>query len=237
VTLEGKIVLITGANRGIGCALVAEALHLGASRVYAASREPFTHADPRVQQLTVDLTAADSIRTAAAAVDGLDVLVNNAGIAAFDDLSDATILQEHLAVNLFGTLAVTQAFLPALVRSRGSIVNIVSTAGLAALPFIPSYSISKAALLSLTQGLRALVAAQGVQVAAAVLGPVDTDMSKGIAVPKASPESVAAAIFAGVADRAEEIFPDPASQQLTEAWANGAAKLLERSYADLPAAS
>jgi NAD(P)-dependent dehydrogenase (short-subunit alcohol dehydrogenase family) len=237
MTLEGKTVLITGANRGIGQALVQEALGRGAARVYAATRQPITHPDARVQQVTLDLTRADSIRAAAKGVDDLDVLVNNAGIAAYDNLDDPAILQEHLAVNLFGTLAVTQAFLPALARSAGSVVNVTSTAGLAALPFIPSYSISKAALLSLTQALRALVAADGVRVCAVVAGPVDTQMSKDFVVPKASPESVAAAIFAGVQEGAEEIFPDPAARQLAAAWTNGAAKVLERSYAELPSTS
>jgi short-subunit dehydrogenase len=139
-------------------------------------------------------------------------------------------------VNLFGPLAVSQALLPALIRSGGSIVNITSTAGLAPLPFMPSYSISKAALLALTQALRALVAPQGVHVHAAVAGPVDTDMSRGFDVPKAAPAEVAAAIFDGVASGAEEIFPDPMAPELAEAWASGAAKVLERSYAALPTA-
>ena len=237
MTLEGKTVLITGAKRGIGRALVDEALARGADRVYAATRKPSTHADPRVQPVTIDLTDADSTRAAAADIEVLDVLVNNAGIAGYDDLSDAAVLQQHLAVNLIGTLEVTQAFLPALMRSEGSVVNLTSTAGVAPLPFIPSYSISKAALLSLTQALRALFAPRGVRVHAVIAGPVDTQMSKDFKVPKASAGSVAAAIFDGVANGVEEIFPDPVAQQLTEAWTNGASKVLERSYADLAPAS
>jgi NAD(P)-dependent dehydrogenase (short-subunit alcohol dehydrogenase family) len=233
VTTKDKTILITGANRGIGRALVDEALDRGAARVYAATRTPFTHPDGRVRQVTIELTRPDSVRAVAEGIDSLDLLVNNAGIAAYDDLSDPAVLQQQLAVNLFGTLDVTQALLPALMRSRGAIVNVVSTAGLAALPFIPSYSISKAATLSLTQALRGLLAASGVRVHAAIPGPVDTDMSKDFIAAKASAQSVAAAIFDGLADGAEEIFPDPASRQISESWTNGAAKVLERSYADL----
>jgi NAD(P)-dependent dehydrogenase (short-subunit alcohol dehydrogenase family) len=237
MTLQDKTILVTGANRGIGRALVDEALARGAARVYAATRKPFTHADPRVRPVTIELTDPASIRAAAEGIDSLDVLVNNAGTAAYDDLSDSAVLQEQLAVNLFGTLGVTQAFLPALTHAEGAVVNITSTAGLAPLPFIPSYSISKAAVLSLTQALRALLAGGGVRVHAVVAGPVDTEMSKGFVVPKASAESVASAIFDGLADGTEEIFPDPTAQQLRESWTNGAAKVLERSYADLAAAS
>jgi NAD(P)-dependent dehydrogenase (short-subunit alcohol dehydrogenase family) len=237
MTLEDKAILVTGANRGIGRSLVEEALKRGAGRVYAATRTPFAHPDPRVQQVTIELTSTDSIRSAAKGIDTLDVLVNNAGIAAYDDLSDATVLQHQLAVNLFGTLEVSQAFLPALIRTGGSVVNVSSTAGLAPLPFIPSYSISKAAVLSLSQALRALFADRGVRVHAVLAGPVDTDMSKDFMAVKASPDSVAAAILDGVADDLEEIFPDPVAHQLAEAWTNGASKVLERSYADLPAAS
>jgi NAD(P)-dependent dehydrogenase (short-subunit alcohol dehydrogenase family) len=237
MTVEGKVVLITGANRGIGEALLQEALQRGAARVYAATRKPFTHPDPRVRPVTIDLTSVDSIRAAAESIEEVDVLVNNAGIAIYDDLSDSAVLREQLEVNLFGTLEVTQAFLPALTHSKGSVVNISSTAGLAPLPFIPSYSISKAAILALTQAHRALFAAHGIRVHTVLAGPVDTEMSKDFAAAKASPESVAAAIFDGVADGEEDIFPDPAARQLTQAWADGASKVLERSYADVLAAS
>ena len=131
-------------------------------------------------------------------MESLDVLVNNAGIAQYDDLVDPSAIERHLAVNLFGTYAVTQAFLPLLTRSRGAIVNVLSTGALAAIPIIPAYSISKAAAFSMSQSLRALLAAHGVRVHAVMTGPTDTDMSRGLDVPKASPESVARAIFDGV---------------------------------------
>src|SRR6202011_412336 len=119
------------------------------------------------------------------------ILINNAGLAIYDDLSNLSVLQQHLAVNLFGTYAVTQAFLPALTRSGGSIVNNLSVNALAPLPLIPAYSISKAAAFSLTQSLRAILASQGVRVHAVLTGPVDTEMSRGLEIPKATPQSVA----------------------------------------------
>ena len=161
IRIADSTVLVTGANRGIGRALVAEALARGAARVYACTRQPLVHPDPRVTTLVFDLTDPAQIRAAAAKAESLDLLVNNAGIALYDDLSDVSAIERHLAVNLYGPHAVTQAFLPQLTRSRGAIVNVLSTGALAAIPIIPAYSVSKAAAFSMTQSLRALLAAQG----------------------------------------------------------------------------
>ena len=229
-SVTGKTVLITGANRGIGRALVNEALKRGAGRVYAASRVPLQIADDRVTPLTLDVTSASQIQRAVARVDALDVLINNAGIAAYDDLTNPDAVEQHLAVNLFGPLKLTNAFLPLLKRSKGAVVNNLSLAGLAALPMIPAYSISKAAAFNMTQSLRAILAAAGVSVHAVVLGPVDTEMSRGLQIPKASPESAAAGIFDGLENGEDEIFPDPASGSIADAWRNGAIKAMERQF-------
>jgi NAD(P)-dependent dehydrogenase (short-subunit alcohol dehydrogenase family) len=229
--IEGRTVLVTGANRGIGKALVDEALRRGATRVYAATRQPFAHVDRRVTRLTLDVTNAAQTKAAVERVESLDVLINNAGLALFDDLSDRAALEQHLSVNLFGMYGVTQGFLPLLTRSRGAIVNVLSVAALAALPVIPAYSISKAAAFSLSQSLRALLAGRGVSVHAVLSGPVDTDMSRGLDIPKSSPESVARAIFDGVEKGEEDIFPDPMSASMAENWRSGAAKSLERQNA------
>jgi NAD(P)-dependent dehydrogenase (short-subunit alcohol dehydrogenase family) len=229
----GKTILVTGANRGIGQALAEEALNRDAKRVYAGTRVPLTHPDARVTPLTLDVTSAAQIQEAAGTVSSLDILINNAGIGLSDDLSDRAALERHLAVNLFGTHSVTQAFLPHLTRSRGAIVNILSLNALAPLPLIPAYSVSKAAAFSLTQSLRALLAGRGVRVHAVVPGPVDTDMTRGGDMPKASPESVARAIFDAVEKEEEDIFPDPMSQSVAESWRNSAAKALERQLAAL----
>ncbi len=233
MTIADETVLVTGANRGIGQALVEEALSRGARRVYAGTRQSLAHPDGRVTPLTLDVTNPAQIQAAADSVDGLDVLVNNAGIWLYDDLSDRAMLEEHLAVNFFGTWGVTQAFLPLLTRSRGAIVNNVSLMALAALPLTPAYSASKAAAYSLTQSLRALLAGRGVRVHAVLTGPTDTDMTRGFDIPKASPASVARAIFDGLDNGEEEIFPDPMSQTLADSWRSGAAKALERQNAAL----
>jgi short-subunit dehydrogenase len=108
--------------------------------------------------------------------------------------------------------------------------------GLAALPLIPAYSVSKAAAFSLSQSLRALLAGRGVKVYAVLTGPVDTDMSRGLDIPKASPASVARGILNGVENGEEDIFPDPISESMAESWRSSAAKALERQYAALVAA-
>jgi NAD(P)-dependent dehydrogenase (short-subunit alcohol dehydrogenase family) len=233
MTIANKAVLITGANRGIGQALVEEALTRGAKRVYAGTREPLTHPDPRVTPVTVDVTSSAQIQAAVDRVESLDVLINNAGIALYDDLSERATLERHLAVNLFGTYGVTRAFLPLLTRSHGAIVNNVSVMALAPLPITPAYAISKAAAFSLTQSLRALLAGRGVRVHAVLTGPTDTDMTRGFDIPKASPASVARAILDGVDHGEDEIFPDPMSQSMADSWRNGPAKALERQSAAL----
>jgi len=132
-------------------------------------------------------------------------------------------------VNLLGIVKVTEAFLPLLKRSKGAIVNILSVTSVAPFPVIPSYSISKAAALSLTQSLRALLKRQGVAVHAVLPGTVDTDMTRGYDdFPKVSPESAAVGIFDGLERGEEDIFPDPTSQTLADGWRAGVAKALER---------
>jgi NAD(P)-dependent dehydrogenase (short-subunit alcohol dehydrogenase family) len=231
MTIEGKAVLITGANRGIGQALVEEALSRGAKRVYAGTRQAFAHTDERVTPVMLDVTNTAQIDAAVETIESLDILINNAGVALYDDLSDRSILEQHLAVNLFGTYGVTQAFLPMLIRSGGAIVNNVSMMAMAPFPITPAYAISKAAAFNLTQSLRALLAGRGVKVHAVLTGPTDTDMSRGFEIPKASPESVARAIFDGVEQGDEEIFPDPTSKLLAQSWHAGMAKALVHEYA------
>jgi NAD(P)-dependent dehydrogenase (short-subunit alcohol dehydrogenase family) len=231
MTITDKAVLVTGANRGIGQALVEEALRRGAKRVYAGTRQPLTHLDGRVTPLILDVTNAWQVRGAAERVESLDILINNAGVSPFDDLSDRRVLEQQLAVNLFGPYDVTQAFLPLLTRSRGAIVNVLSLSSLAAVPFSPAYSISKAAAFSLSQSLRTLLAGRGVSVHRVLPGPVDTDLTRDLDIPKASPESVAWAILDGVEKGEEEIFPDPMSESVAEGWRSGAVKALERQFA------
>jgi NAD(P)-dependent dehydrogenase (short-subunit alcohol dehydrogenase family) len=236
-TIADKTVLVTGGNRGIGRALVADALRRGAKRVYVGTRKPVADSDARITPVPLDVTDAAQIQQAVRDVGALDVLVNNAGIALYDDLGDPATIERHLAVNLFGTYNMIQAFLPALSSSRGAVINNLSVNALAPLPLIPAYSISKAAAFSLTQSLRTLLVERGVTVHAVLTGIVDTDMTRDLDAQKASPESVARAIFDGVQNDEEDIFPDAMSASMAQGWHSGPAKALERQYAALAAAS
>jgi NAD(P)-dependent dehydrogenase (short-subunit alcohol dehydrogenase family) len=235
MTITDKTILVTGANRGLGQALVEEALRRGAKRVYAASRQPFAHSDDRVVPLIMDVTDWAQIQRGVESVESLDILINNAGVSLPDDMSSRAAFEQHFDVNVYGPLMVTQALLPSLTESRGRIVNVVSIGAFAAVPILPAYSASKAAAFSVTQSLRALLAGQGVKVHAVLPGPIDTDMIRDLPIPKTPPESVAQAIFDGVENGDEEIFPDPFSEMQAESWRVGAAKELERQNAALVA--
>ncbi|MGA2890200.1 MAG: SDR family NAD(P)-dependent oxidoreductase [Terracidiphilus sp.] len=226
-----KTILITGANRGIGHALALEALRRGAKRVYAGTRGELYFVDERVIPLALDVTNDVQIDQATRKVGSLDLLINNSGIAPYDDLSNPAVIEQTLAVNFFGMYKVSQAFLPMLKRVKGAIVNNLSLMALAPLPLTPSYAISKAAALSMTQSLRALLSRHCVSVHGVFLGPVDTDMTRGFEIPKASPESVAQGIFDGLEANQEDIFPDAMSRSIADGWRNGVAKEFERQYA------
>jgi NAD(P)-dependent dehydrogenase (short-subunit alcohol dehydrogenase family) len=230
MNIANKTILITGANRGIGRELVNEALKRGAKKVYAGTRGSLQVLDERVTPITLDVTSDSEIQRAAFRVDTLDVLINDAGISLQDDLSNPSTIQQHLAVNCFGLVNVTRAFLPLLTQSKGAVVNILSLASIASVPFSPAYAISKAAALSATQSLRMLLAGKGVTVHAVFPGPVDTDMTRDLELPKASAESVALAICDGLQNGDEDIFPDSMSQSIAEAWRTGVVKALERQF-------
>jgi NAD(P)-dependent dehydrogenase (short-subunit alcohol dehydrogenase family) len=235
-TFAGKSVLITGANRGLGQAFVEELLRRGAERVYAGTRQPTVAGDERVTPVILDVTDPAQIQSAADSVDSLDILINNAGVSVPDDLSDRSAFERHLAVNLYGTLDVTQAFLPLLTRSRGAVINIVSLGAVAAVPVLPAYSVSKAAMLSLTQSLRALLTSRGVGVYAVMPGPIDTDMVRALEIPKTPPQEVARATLDGVERGEDDIFPDPMSAPVAERWQTSPVKDVERQNAALVAA-
>jgi NAD(P)-dependent dehydrogenase (short-subunit alcohol dehydrogenase family) len=234
-TVEGKTVLVTGANRGLGRALIDEALRRGASRVYAGTRGPLTHADERVTPVVLDVTDDAQVREAAERIGSVDIVINNAGVAVPDDLSEREALERHFAVNVYGTYAVTQAFLPALIRARGTVVNVLSLSSLGPVPIIPAYSASKAAAFSITQSLRALYAGRGLNVHAVLPGPIDTDMTRDFDLPKTSSEEVAQGIYDGVERGEEEIFPDPFAESMADSWRTSAAKEFERQNAAMVA--
>jgi NAD(P)-dependent dehydrogenase (short-subunit alcohol dehydrogenase family) len=232
MNIANKTILITGTSRGLGRALVNEALRRGAKRVYAGTRNGAReHTDERVIPLTLDMTNLSQIKQAAEEVDTLDVLINNAGIALFEDLSSADVIEQHLDVNFLGMFRMVSAFLPLLKHSHGAIVNNLSLAALAPIPVLPAYSISKAAAFNMTQSFRMLLGKQGVTVHGVIIGAMDTDMIKALDIPKTSTEIVAMGIFDGLERGEEDIFPDPLSQTMAEGWRTGVAKAFERQNA------
>jgi NAD(P)-dependent dehydrogenase (short-subunit alcohol dehydrogenase family) len=233
MTIAGSTVLVSGANRGIGRALVEEALARGAQRVYAGTRQPLTHPDSRVVPVDLDVTDASSIRATVEQIPELDVLVNNAGVGTYEDHGDRSSLERHLSVNLFGTYDLTQSLLPALTASRGAVVNVLSVAALASLPLMPAYSASKAAALSMSQTLRAVLAPRGVVVHVVLAGPVDTDMVRDLELPKTAAEVVARGILDGVEGGVDDIFPDPMSAAMADGWRHSMSKRLEGEFAAL----
>ena len=217
MNLTGTTALVTGANRGIGAALVDAFLAAGASRVYAATRNPdVVSKDPRVIPVGLDITDPEQVSYAASAAEDVRILVNNAGIALFQPLLEsqsAAAVQREMEVNFFGTLAMSRAFAPVLGRNGGgAIVNILSILSRVALPRAASYSASKAAAYSLTQSLRAELASQGTLVIGVMPGFVDTDMAKGVTGPKLSTEAVASAVMEeALRSGTEDVYPGPAA--------------------------
>jgi NAD(P)-dependent dehydrogenase (short-subunit alcohol dehydrogenase family) len=232
VTLSNKVALVTGANRGIGAAIVREMLNADIAKVYAAARDPKTlptFGNPRVVSLQMDITSDTSVRTAVAVAQDVDVLVNNAGTLAFGDYisSDFEAFEEDMWTNYFGTLRVLRAFTPQFVaRKSGTIVNVNSVVGLSAVPVMAGYSASKAALHSLTQSLRGTLEKDDVTVIGVYPGPIETDLAKPVPYPeKATPDSAAVNIVKGIAEGQTYIFPDPMAQQVEQLWATDNRKL------------
>jgi NAD(P)-dependent dehydrogenase (short-subunit alcohol dehydrogenase family) len=232
------IAFVTGANRGLGRALVGVLLERGAPTVYAAARTPesvapLVAADPgRVRAVALDLTDPASIAAAAAAATDVTLLVNNAGTAAFAAPLDADrdSIEREIVTNYLGTLDAIRAFAPALERNGGAVVNVLSLLSLASAPAMAGYSASKAAAHSMTQALQPTLAARGVAVHGAYPAGIDTDMLAGIEVPKAAPDAVAAGILDGLAAGEEDIFPDPVARQMAATWWSDP-KAFERAFA------
>jgi NAD(P)-dependent dehydrogenase (short-subunit alcohol dehydrogenase family) len=242
VQIAGTTAVVTGANRGIGRALVEALLARGAARVYATARRPEALGDlvarygERVVPLRLDVTRPSEVRAVAAQAGDVRLLINNAGIVVKfgGELTDAdwiTAARDEFEVNVLGALSVTQAFAPALTgRAGAAVVNISSVAGLVAFPFLASYSASKAALHSLTQATRALLAPNGVHVVGVYPGPIDTDLAKPFEMVKTAPEAAANAILDGLEEGREEIFPDPMAREVGELFLRDP-KALERQFA------
>lgn len=220
MNIKDSVVLVTGANRGLGKAIAEAALKAGARKVYAGARDPASVTLPGVTPIKLDVTSAADIAAAVQAIPDLTILVNNAGIFSGTDVTapDALrVMQKELDTNFFGPMALSQAFAPALKNNGGgAIVNVLSALAWISMPATGTYSVSKAAAWALTNGLRIDLAAQNTQVLAAHMGYMDTDMVATIDAPKTAPADVALAIFTALQNGEDEVLVDDITRQVKQ---------------------
>lgn len=238
MNLIGTVALVTGANRGIGAAIVDALLEGGVKRVYAGvrSRPLDPPDDPRVVPVLLDITDDARLEEVAGELGDVSVLVNNAGISLGQPLlgaRDPQAAAQEMRVNYFGTLAAVRAFAPVLKKNGGgAIVNVLSILGRVNLPAVGSYSASKAAAYSLTQGIRAELASQKTLVIGVMPGFVDTDMTTQVKQPKMTPSAVATEIVGALQLGIEDVYPGPASEIAAGLLRDP--KAVERSFAGRP---
>ncbi|WP_055587399.1 SDR family oxidoreductase [Peterkaempfera griseoplana] len=214
-SLQGRTVLVTGANGGLGEQFVRQALERGAAKVYATARTPKAWDEPRVRPLSLDIADPDHATRAATAAPDVDLLINNAAIAPDNDSirGPEDELRRIFETNFFGTLRVANAFAPVLgTNGGGTLLNILSSAAWVSMP--TGYAASKAAMWSATNALRLALQEQGTQVIGLVVGMIDTPMSARWAVPKVSAASVVAQAYDGVADGSLEVLADEQTREL-----------------------
>jgi NAD(P)-dependent dehydrogenase (short-subunit alcohol dehydrogenase family) len=218
MNLVGAVALVTGANRGIGAVIVEALLASGVRRVYAGVRSlpAPPPKDSRVVPVLLDITDDARLAEVASSLPDVSILVNNAGISRGQPLlgaRDAGAAAEEMRVNYFGTLAAVRAFAPVLkANGGGAIVNVLSILGRVNLPAAGSYSASKAAAFSLTQGIRGELEGQGTLVVGVMPGFVDTDMTAQVNQPKMTPEAVATEIVGALQLGIEDVYPGPATE-------------------------
>ena len=218
--LDNAIVLITGANRGIGLAFAREALARGARKVYAAARNPDSITLPGVEAIRLDVTRPDEVAAAAQRCGDVTLLINNAGIAqtggflAQDSIEAARV---QLETNFFGPLLTARAFAPVLAANRGgAIINVLSVASWINRPLLGVYGATKSAAWALTNGLRHELREQGTQVLAMHMGFVATDLTRGIDMPKSTPEEVVRRTLDALEAGAEEVLADELTRQVKQ---------------------
>jgi NAD(P)-dependent dehydrogenase (short-subunit alcohol dehydrogenase family) len=216
--IQDATVLITGANRGIGLAFARAALARGARKVYAAARDPESITLSGVVPIKLDVTSAEDIAAAARRCDDVTVLINNAGVAKSGGfLADGSIesARSQIETNFFGPLQLTRAFASTLAKNGGgAVVNVLSIASWVSSPQLAIYSASKAAAWALTNGLRHELRGQGTQVLGMHVGFVDTDLTKGLDIPKVAPDVVAAGTLDALEAGADEVLVDEAARQV-----------------------
>lgn len=217
-TIDGAVVLVTGANGGLGAEFVGQALERGAARVYATARSPRAWADPRVVPLVLDVTDEASVADAARAASDVTIVVNNAGVGGASSFvgSDLAEVRRVFETNVFGALSVATSFAPVLgANGGGALVDIHSV--LSWLALAGGYSASKAAFWSITNSLRVELAPQGTHVLGAHLGYTDTGMTKDVEAAKNDPADVVRAIYDGLAAGEHEVLADQVSVDVKSA--------------------
>lgn len=214
--LEGATVLITGANRGLGLAFARHALAHGAKKVYAGARDPASITLPGVVPVQLDVTDPDSVQAAARALADVDLVINNAGIASVQEVlgeGAEAALRAMLETNLFGVLHMSRAFAPVLgSNGGGAFVNVLSVASWVSSTALAAYGVSKAAAWGLSNAVRNELRAQGTEVLAVHVGPIDTDLTRAFDVPKTAPATVAERAFAALEAGQPEVMIDDMSQ-------------------------
>ncbi|HEX5617663.1 MAG TPA: SDR family NAD(P)-dependent oxidoreductase [Solirubrobacteraceae bacterium] len=232
--ISEQTAVVTGAGRGLGSRLVDALLERGVVKVYAAARNPSAvRVNARVVPVPFDLLDRESIAAAARTASDATLLINNASTAAFAGPLDADrdALRSEMAVNYDGTFDAIRAFVPVLeANGGGAIVNVLSLLSLAPTPPMTGYSASKAAAHSLTQALRPVLAARNITVHGVYPAGIDTDMVRGIDVPKTPATTVAAGMLDGLAADQEDIFPDPNAVAMSQTWWSDP-KAFERAFA------
>ena len=224
MNFENKTILVTGANRGIGRQIVTALLSKGVTKIYAGSRNPDSlpdFKDNRVIPLQLDITITDQVSQAAKLANDVDILINNAGVAAFTSVLEgpAELLRRDMETNYFGTLDMFRHFVPVLeARSDAAIVNIVSIVAFVNFPVVGGYSASKSALFSLSQGIRIELSGKDISVHTVNPGPIDTDLASEFPMEKASTELTVDNMLTALENDEADIFPDVVSQELFGVW-------------------
>lgn len=223
-TIKGSVVLITGATGAIAKALIAELKARGAAKIYAAARDVSgLSASQGLVPIKMDVTSDAEVAAAAKAAGDVTLLINNAGInhnTAFMVAPDLAIAREEIEINYLAPLRVTKAFAPALIKNKGAVLNLLTILARVNLPFMGSYCASKAAGLSLTQGLRGELTPKGVRVAAALPGAIDTRMTAMLSIPKMTTADAAKEILNGFEAGEEEIYVGEMARGLAQGLAH-----------------
>ena len=216
--IENAVVLVTGANRGLGLAFTRELLARGARKVYAGARDPATVTQAGVEPLRLDVNKPDEVAAAAALASDVTLVINNAGIAqpgGFLAPDSEEVARRLLETNFFAVLRMSKAFAPVLAANGGgALLNVLSVASWVNGGELAAYSASKSAAWSLTNALRSELAPQKTQVLGLHMAYVDTDMTSSFDVPKSSPEDIVRRALDGLEAGRDEVLADEITQQV-----------------------